>query len=210
MAKRKPVHYPSVELIAETLVGRLDFESIFGRCAPLHIEIGSGRGAFVICEAQAYPDTDFVAVEWGKPFCRHIIDRAGRRALTNVRVVRAEAAQFVRDRIPDGCVSCFHIYFPDPWPKKRHNKRRFVNLDNLGQMLRCLKSGGSVNLATDHLDYYQQMVKVVQTAVEQGTMEPAAFIRPAGAGPFEQVGTNYERKYIRQGRTTYTLAARKR
>ncbi|MHC5082700.1 MAG: tRNA (guanine(46)-N(7))-methyltransferase TrmB, partial [Planctomycetota bacterium] len=113
------------------------------------------------------------------------------------------------DHIPDASISIFHLYFPDPWPKKRHNKRRFFCDENLIQLLRILVPDGVINIATDHADYFQQMTEVADKAVDNGLVERIPFTRAAGARDGELVGTNYERKYIIEGRDTYTLALRK-
>jgi tRNA (guanine-N7-)-methyltransferase len=134
----------------------------------------------------------------------------GRRGMGNVRLIRADAVELVEDFCPDASIECFHIYFPDPWPKKHHHKRRFFRDEILVQLLRCLVPEGFINLATDHEDYFQQMSDVLSRAFAAGTMEPIDFIRPAGAAADEVVGTNYERKYRKEGRKTHTLAARKK
>ncbi|RPJ23666.1 MAG: tRNA (guanosine(46)-N7)-methyltransferase TrmB, partial [Planctomycetaceae bacterium] len=116
---RELKEYPDVVLKAEKLSEPIDFLQVFGRSAPVHIEIGSGRGTFLVSQAQAQPETDFLGIEWARKFWRHAIDRVGRWGLTNVRMVRADAPVFLRDFVPEGSVDCFHVYFPDPWPKKR-------------------------------------------------------------------------------------------
>ena len=127
----------------------------------------------------------------------------------NVRLIRTDAADFLAEHVADESVEGFHLYFPDPWPKKRHHKRRFFCSENLEQMLRCLKPGGWINIATDHQDYFEQIQTVTRQAVEGGRAKIIPFIRPVGAGQGEHVGTNYERKYLKEGRPTYTLALQK-
>jgi tRNA (guanine-N7-)-methyltransferase len=201
--------YPDIAVPCENLDGKVDFAYIFGRTSPVHVEIGSGKGTFLFSAAQAYPEINYFGIEWANKYYRYAVDRMGRWGLTNVRLIRADAAELAKNYFPDASVSCFHIYFPDPWPKKRHHRRRFFCDANLIQLLRCLIPGGVINLATDHDDYFQQMSEVLKRACEAGTMEQIEFIRPAAAQTGEQVGTNYERKYIKEGRKTYTLAARK-
>jgi tRNA (guanine-N7-)-methyltransferase len=128
----------------------------------------------------------------------------GRWGLTNVRIIRTEAVDFVRNRIPDGSIQAFHIYYPDPWPKKRHHKRRFFSQANLDELLRCLIPGGRIQLATDHEDYWQQMEAVINAAGEK--VRRADFEKPAGALEAEVVGTNYERKYKKEDRPTFFVA----
>ena len=131
--------YPSVSLYPEDLSwglltedGKIDFVRIFGRAGPVHIEIGTGKGTFLLNQARAQPGDNFLGIEWARKYYRYAVDRIGRWGLTNVRIIRTDAATFLADFIPDDSVECFHIYFPDPWPKKRHHKRRFIRPDNLG------------------------------------------------------------------------------
>lgn len=209
MSKRILKDYENVSLKAQNLAELLDFADIFGRNAPVHIEIGSGKGTFLLSEAMHRPDVDFLGIEWARKYYRHAVDRIGRWGLTNVRIIRTDVAAFLPGHVPDESISCFHVYFPDPWPKKRHHKRRFICTENIEQIIRCLKRGGDVNIATDHQDYFKQIVHVIATQVELGRLQQIDFIRAAGAEPSEVVGTNYERKYIKAGRPVHTIAARK-
>jgi len=202
--------YPQIAIPFETLNGRVDFAHLFGRSGAVHVEIGSGKGTSLLAEAQSHPEINYFGIERANKYYRYAVDRMGRWGLNNVRLIRADAAELVEDYFPDASVSCFHIYFPDPWPKKRHHKRRFFCDENLAQLLRCLIPGGIINIATDHEDYFRQMSEVLGRIFEAGIMERIDFIRPAGARDGEQVGANYERKYLKQGRKTYILAARKK
>jgi len=135
------------------------------------------------------------------------VDRIGRWGLTNVRIIRTDAAGFIADYVPDESVDCFHIYFPDPWPKKRHHKRRFICSANLEHLIRCLKKDGQLRIATDHADYFEQIKRVI--VARSDALEQIDFIKPAGAEEGELTGTNFERKYIKDQRPIYTIAARK-
>jgi tRNA (guanine-N7-)-methyltransferase len=206
--------YPSVALSPEVLScglltedGKIDFVRIFGRPGPVHIEIGSGKATFLLNQARAQPNDNFLGIEWARRYYRYAVDRIGRWALTNVRIIRTDAAQFLTDFIPDKSVDCFHIYFPDPWPKKRHHKRRFFCSTNLEQLLRCLKPGGSIRVATDHADYFEQIQQVL--AAQADRLEEVDFLPTAGADTGEWVGTNFERKYLKEQRPIYTIALRK-
>ena len=206
--KRQFKEYAEVALPPEDLSGPVDFTRIFGRSAPLHVEIGSGKATFLVTQAKAHPEVDFLGIEWARRFYRHAVDRIGRWDLRNVRILRTDAAVFLRDFVPEGSVDCFHIYFPDPWPKKRHHKRRFLQEANLEVLLRCLKLGGEIRIATDHADYFEQIRQVTAAYAEK--LEEIEFERPAGAREGELTGTNYERKYVKQSRPIYTAALRKR
>ena len=199
--------YPGISLKAEYPDGKIDFVRIFGRTGPVHIEIGSGKGTFLLGQAGAQPGDNFLGIEWARKYYRYAVDRIGRWGLTNVRIIRTDATEFLADSVPDESVDCFHIYFPDPWPKKRHHKRRFICPANLEHLVRCLKNGGQLRIATDHADYFEQIKTVLGTRSD--TLEDIDFVKPAGAESGEWVGTNFERKYIKDQRPIHTIAARK-
>jgi len=206
--------YPSVSLRKESLRlnpedldGKIDFVRIFGRAGPVHIEIGTGKGTFLLNQARAQPGDNFLGIEWTRKYYRFAVDRIGRWGLTNVRIIRTDAATFLADFIPDNSVECFHIYFPDPWPKKRHHKRRFICPANLEHLVRCLKTGGQLKIATDHADYFEVIKTVLATRNEK--LQEIDFLPTAGAETCEWVGTNFERKYLKDQRPIYTLAVRK-
>ncbi|MHC4737512.1 MAG: tRNA (guanosine(46)-N7)-methyltransferase TrmB [Planctomycetota bacterium] len=199
--------YPDISLKPENLDGKIDFAQIFGRKSPVHIEVGTGKGTFLVNQAKAQPMVNFLGIEWARKYYRFAVDRIGRWTLTNVRIIRTDAAAFVTDFVPDDSVDCFHIYFPDPWPKKRHHKRRFVSQANTEQMLRSLKTNGSIKIATDYADYFEQIQKVL--AQYRNRLEEIEFLPPAGADDGEWVGTNFERKYLKEQRQIYTIAVKK-
>jgi tRNA (guanine-N7-)-methyltransferase len=201
-------NYTNVALRLDDLEGALDFAQIFGRCGLVHVEVGSGKGAFLVTQAEAQPEVDFLGIEWASKFYRYVVDRIGRRGLPNVRMLRADAPAFLRDHVAPESVDCFHIYFPDPWPKKRHHRRRFLQTTNLEVLIDRLKPGGQIRIATDHEGYYQQIQDVTKARLDR--LEPIEFERPAGAREGELTGTNYERKYIKESRSTHTVAFRKR
>jgi tRNA (guanine-N7-)-methyltransferase len=199
--------YPGISLKAEDMDGKIDFVRIFGRPGPVHIEIGSGKGTFLLGQASAQPGDNFLGIEWARKYYRYAVDRIGRWGLTNVRIIRTDAAGFIANSVPDGSVDCFHIYFPDPWPKKRHHKRRLICPANMEHLIRCLKKAGQLHIATDHADYFEQIKMVL--AAKSYVLEEIDFIKPAGAEPGEWTGTNFERKYIKDQRSIHTIAVRK-
>ncbi len=208
MTARKLKDYPDISLTPQGLEGKIDFNDIFSQPQPVHIEIGSGKGTFLVNQAEAQPEINFLGIEWANKYCRHAVDRIGRWGLGNVRLIRTDAAEFIAEHVGDGSVDCFHVYFPDPWPKKRHHKRRFICEKNIAELLRCLVPDGIINIATDHADYFEQIEGVITSAADQ--LEKIDFIKPAGAGEDEWAGTNFERKYIKEGREIYTIAAKKK
>ena len=135
MAKRILKDYDKISLKAENLDGLVDFERIFGRTGPVHIEIGSGKGTFLVSQATSRGEISFLGIEWAGKYYRTAVDRIGRWGLGNVRIIRTDAADFLIHHVGDFSVDRFHIYFPDPWPKKRHHKRRFICGDNMNEMI---------------------------------------------------------------------------
>ncbi len=200
--------YTSVALNLEDPNCKTELQRVFGRSGLIHIEIGTGKATFLIVQAQAQPHVNFLGIERANKYYRCAVDRIGRWGLTNVRMILADAASFLSEFVPDDCVDCFHIYFPDPWPKRRHHKRRFLCTTNIKQLLRCLKTGGTIRIATDYDDYFQQVGKLIND--EKDRLEEIKFIPAACAQPGELTGTNYERKYLKDKRRILTLAVRKK
>jgi len=198
---------PEIALNLEKIQDGQGLLSSFGRPAPIEVEIGSGKGTFLVSQAKAYPDINFLGIEYTNKVYKYSVDRMSRWGLTNVRIIRTEAVDFIRNFIPDASIQAFHIYYPDPWPKKRHHKRRFFDSANLDQLLRCLVIGGRIQLATDHEDYWRQMDEVITAAGDR--VRRVDFSRPVGALEGEVVGTNYERKYRKEGRPTFFVAVAK-
>lgn len=209
MAMRILKDYPDISINPENLDGMLDFNDIFGRPGPVQLEVGSGKGTFLVNQSQAHLEINYLGVEWCNRYYKLAVDRLGRWAIPNVRIVRTDAAIFIAENIPDESIDWFHLYFPDPWPKARHNKRRFFNHKNIIEILRILKPGGIINVATDHADYFEQMQEVVAAQVAAGAVEEVPYTKTAGAKDGEVAGTNYERKYIVEGRKINTIAAKK-
>jgi tRNA (guanine-N7-)-methyltransferase len=192
-----------VGLDVDALPKPLDFAAVFGNDRPVEMEIGMGKGTFITEAARARPEVNFLGIEWARWFWRYASDRLRRNGCLNARTVRADAAFFVREFVKDDALAVLHIYFPDPWPKKRHHKRRLIQRPFLEQVERILVPGGRLQVVTDHQDYFEQIEAVVTgsrlTAVE--------YNRPGQAAEGEFVGTNFERKYRREGRPFYAVAA---
>jgi tRNA (guanine-N7-)-methyltransferase len=175
---------------------------------PIDLEIGSGKGTFLTQQAKLEPDVDFLGIEWAKAYWRHAADRARRHGLANVRLLWADATVFVRHYVADGTLRRVHIYFPDPWPKKRHHKRRSVQAPFLRELHRVLRPAGEVRLATDHGAYFEWMQDHADQVADRFERRP--FERPGSAGEGELVGTNFERKYRREGRPFHAMILARR
>jgi len=180
---------------------KLNWQDIYSSANPMIIEIGSGKGRFIIKSATENPDKNFLGIEKSLKYSRVLNKRAEKAGLKNLRLLNTEAGYFVTKYIPENSVSEYHIYFPDPWPKKRHNKRRLINPAFLNAMTASLKPGGCIHYATDFKDYFDQMVEVSRAS--EGIKETVyQEINPADEDP-EKALTNYERKYLLQGRLIY-------
>ncbi|HUF89331.1 MAG TPA: tRNA (guanosine(46)-N7)-methyltransferase TrmB [Gemmatimonadota bacterium] len=169
----------------------LDWGAVFGSEGPVEIEIGSGKGTFLVAVAEARPDHRFLSIEWAHPYAEHVRDRVRRRELENVRVVRADAGRFLADHVPSGSVRVLHVYFPDPWPKKRHHKRRLLQPAFVARAAEALEPGGEIRFVSDHAEYF-----------DEATAALAAEPRLEEAPVLEEMTdlTNYERKYRAEGR----------
>jgi tRNA (guanine-N7-)-methyltransferase len=200
-------NFPNLTLLSLNAGDWVDFSVLFGRIAPVHIEIGSGKGTFLLNQARFQPGVNFVGIERANRYYRYAVDRIGRWGLKNVHIIRSDAAKFIAENVPDESVDCFHIYFPDPWPKKRHHKRRFFNAANTSELIRCLKCGGAIRVATDYGEYFEQIKQVI--AAKGELLREIDFLPTAGAQIGEWVGTNFERKYLKENRPIFTMAVRK-
>ncbi|HUP20283.1 MAG TPA: tRNA (guanosine(46)-N7)-methyltransferase TrmB [Gemmatimonadota bacterium] len=169
----------------------LDWAGIFGDDRPVEIEIGSGKGSFLVESAEADPATGWVSVEWARAYAGYVRDRVRRRNLTNVRVVRGDAGAFLEGHVAPGSVRRIHLYFPDPWPTERHHKRRLVQPAFVAAVADALEPGGEIRFVTDHAEYFAE-------AVERFEAEPRLERRefPEEETPL----TNYLVKYREEGR----------
>ncbi len=190
--------------------GKIRWADIFGNEWPVELEIGAGKGTFLVAIAEAQPAHNYVGIEWAKAYADFAADRLRRHKLSQARMVHGEATWWVRCHVPDESLAALHIYFPDPWPKTRHHKRRLIQPAFLKEVFRILRPGGKLRLVTDHADYFAHMQ---ETLAGQSDLEVIAFDSPvvlkADAPAGSIVGTNFERKYIAEGRPFYATAARK-
>ena len=177
--------------------------ALFGEAGPLELEIGSGKGTFLVGESIRRPETYFLGVEYARRYWLFAGDRLRRNDCTNSRVVLADATELVREYIDDASLAGVHIYFPDPWPKKRHRKRRLVQKAFIELLVRKMSPGTRLQVATDHAGYFEQ----IEDVLERSPLEIVTFDTTAAAAGEEIVGSNFERKYRRQGRPLHAIAA---
>jgi len=180
----------------ETGFIRLDFAELFGNTNPVILEIGSGKGRFLISTAMERPDLNLLGIEKSLHYHRVIRDRVLKRKLPNVRLINHDAFLVLRDMVPDASLSEIHIYFPDPWPRKKEQKRRIIRAEVLEQFRRTLVDGGSGIYVTDHREYYEVAAPLIEQHFRAERRVP---------GPDDAPRTNYEAKYRVEGREIYEV-----
>ncbi len=144
-----------------SLTNRLDLEKIFGRRAPLHVDLGCGDGSFLCALAQRLPDKNFLGIERLSARIRSSARKAA--SLGNVRLLQMESSYAVRYLLPAESVETFYLLFPDPWPKRRHHRRRIVTPDFLDSVHVALEQSGITYIATDHLDYFRKIKEIAES-----------------------------------------------
>ncbi len=175
----------------------------FDSPGPFEIEIGCGKGGFLLSRAGADPTLRILGIEWANKYFRFCADRMARWELTNVRVMRADAKHLVINHLPPACVSALHVYHPDPWPKKRHHKRRLFQPDFVEAVVRALEPGGKWLIQSDHEEYFSIIRGLLDERRELLEVAWAdTGVRPAP----DWGGTNFEVKYANEGRTIHRVA----
>lgn len=172
--------------------GPFDAEKEFGRHAPLEVEIGSGKARFLIEAARRAPAHDFLGIELSLAYYRVCRDRVARARGPNIRIVRADGRRFVEAALAPASVHAFHIYFPDPWPKKRQKKRRLLDGIFLEAAATKLVPGGLIRIATDHADYGSGIDPLLETVRALERLPWDALPPPPPS--------HYELKYAAEGR----------
>jgi tRNA (guanine-N7-)-methyltransferase len=144
--------------------GAIDLEAVFGRKAPLVLEIGFGMGDSLLEMAKNEPENDFIGIEVHPPGVGKLINTAGKEGVKNLRVYMADAMDVLEDCIPDASIDRLQLYFPDPWHKKKHNKRRILQPAFVQKLRPKLKLGGIFHMATDWQAYAEHMLEVMNAA----------------------------------------------
>lgn len=182
--------------------GLLDLAFVFGNRRPVEIEVGSGKGTFLLARAAARPELNFLGIEYAASYCRYAADRVRRADLPNVRMLQLDAGAFFARCLADQAVWRVHVYFPDPWPKRRHHRRRLIQPAWTEQVRRVLRPGGQLLIVTDHLEYFAHICRALSAVAGFARVAFPRMVDQQG----ELVGTNFERKYIAHGRTFHRLA----
>lgn len=180
----------------------LNLDAVFGRSAPRILEIGFGMGSSLAEMAAAHPEQDYLGIEVHRPGVGNLLKLIDAHPLSNVRVISADAIEVLDRQIADACLDAVYLFFPDPWPKRRHCKRRIVQPSFVTRIAHKLKPGGCFHLATDWEEYAEQMLRVLSAAPE--------FANTAGPGnyaprPAYRPLTKFERRATHEGRDVWDL-----
>ncbi|MFI5119841.1 MAG: tRNA (guanine(46)-N(7))-methyltransferase TrmB [Thermoanaerobaculia bacterium] len=183
--------------------GDVDFAAVFGRAAPVEMEIGVGKGSFLLAAAAAQGSRNWFGLEIEPEYAEIVRVRAARAGLPNLRVERLDGKAFVMRRLSPGCLAGLHVYFPDPWPKKRHHKRRLVDAAWAKAAAHALAPACLLRVASDHEEYFALMDAVLSSEplLEKLTSEEAGYW---------STGTSYELKFRKTGRRIYKAVFRRR
>lgn len=184
----------------------LDFGQVFGREAPRMLEIGFGTGEALAAFAAAHPETDCLGIEVHRPGVGHLLLRAHSEGLRNLRVICHDAVEVLQAQIPAGSLAAIHVFFPDPWPKKRHHKRRLIQPAFVRLLERALADGGELRLATDWEPYALHMQEVLRNVPQLANAAPSGGF---AARPEERPLTRFEKRGQRLGHPVRDLHYRK-
>jgi len=189
-----------VELVPVNSFAPLDFEKIYGRQAPVEIDLGCGDGSFLADLASESPDRDFLGIERLLGRVRSACRKIERSGLENARILRFEIPYAVERLLPEKSIASFHLMFPDPWPKRRHAPRRLVTESFLASLYRALAENGTVRIATDETEYYRQITRFVSQSSLFAVISDAV---PANAM------SKFEKRFTLEGAKIHRLALRK-
>lgn len=175
----------------------LDWHALFANAAPVEIEVGSGKGLFLLSSSQAHPDINYVGIEIERKYQLYAANRLAKRGLKNVRLVCADARTFLGQHVAPASVQAVHVYFPDPWWKKRHHKRRVFTAEFTETCARVLVPGGRLHVASDVGEYFAIITDLLNAQPMFAPLPSPAPREPVH--DFDYLG-NFERKYRKEGK----------
>jgi tRNA (guanine-N7-)-methyltransferase len=184
---------------------QLDLGRLFGRAAPRILEIGFGMGETTASIAAAHPDVDYLGIEVHTPGVGSLLKLIDARGLSNLRLIQHDAVEVLREMIAPGSLDGAHIFFPDPWPKKRHHKRRLVQTDFIALLASRLKPGGYLHLATDWQEYAEQMLAVLSAEPQLENTADGYAPRPD-----YRPQTKFETRGLKLGHGVWDIVLRKK
>ena len=156
-------HYAPA-LLHPFYASKLDLAQVFGNRQPVTLEIGFGNGESLFEQARAHPEQNFLGVEVHRPGVGHLLHLAGQAQLGNLRIIHHDAVEVLQQQIAEASLACVQLFFPDPWHKKRHHKRRILQADFIAEIHRVLCNGGRFHMATDWQDYAEHMRREMDAA----------------------------------------------
>ncbi len=181
----------------------LNWAAVFDNDHPVEAEVGFGKGLFLLTASQHFPEINFLGVEIERKYTLFTATRLAKRAQKNVRLACADAKAFFRDRVPAGSLQAVHVFFPDPWWKKRHEKRRLFTADFVTLCADVLRVGGRMHVVTDVEEYFGIMKELLAAEPRLREQPPPAPNEPRHDMDYL---TNFERKYRKEGRAIYRAA----
>jgi len=193
--------WPLYGVNLEKIKGEIDFQFLFKRNAPITLEIGFGNGNSLAEMAKAAPERDFLGIEVHRPGVGRLLHLIQEYELSNLRVIHDDAVEVLKQSIPQHSIDRFQLFFPDPWHKKKHNKRRIVQHEFVQQVHSLLKTGGIFHLATDWKDYAQHMSKVMQASENFKSISDSPF----SPRPDERPLTKFEKRGLKLGHGVWDL-----
>ena len=197
------MHISSAIIASTEVTDTLPLDRIFpDGHRPLEVDVGCGKGRFLLARAQAHPSTNFLGIDRLMKRLRLVDARIIRSNLSNVRLLYVDALYMVASLLPAASVTAFYIFFPDPWPKRRHHRRRLFSPTFLDALDRTLLPDGQVNVATDHGDYFAEISKLLQ--------RDPRFVEAPIFQPSEAERTHFELTFMNVGAPIFRLAVRKR
>jgi tRNA (guanine-N7-)-methyltransferase len=206
MSRVKPLPAPIEEIPFVLDLTRMEpplsLEGLFGRPGPVELELGSGKGLFLISASRLRPESGFIGIERAGKWFHRAVDRILHAGCDNVRLVRADVFDFLGRWIPPASLSALHIYFPDPWPKKRHARRRMLQPALFDLAARAIRPEGVFCLASDVGPY---LAEALETIRRSPLFEEVDWPEDAP----DRQATNYTRKYLKEGRAIYSAKFRR-
>ena len=184
-----------------------DPRDLFPDGRPIELEIGCGKGGFLLRRARQCPGRGFVGLEWANKYFKYAADRMARWGITNVRIMRTDARHLFVHQMAADCLAALHVYHPDPWPKKRHHKRRLFTEAFVAKAVAALQPDARWAIQTDYAEYFDWIRAQVDPRPE---LVEIPYDDPTFGIIDEEAGTNYEIKYLREGRPIYRVAYRRK
>ena len=187
------------ELLEKEKRAPLNYQEVFGNTNPVEIEVGFGTGKFLMAAGKQFPETNFIGLEITRKMVHHVANQAFDNNLMNVMVVLCDGRLYMKHVVPVASVNRVHVYFPDPWTKKKHLKRRVINQEFFDSTYSVLKPGGYLNFYSDHKEYFEYFLEEHKTfSLFKDTVE-MGFYTP----------TSYEQKWTKEGREIYRAVLQK-